>query len=139
MYCLPEWLKYIQYIKHFLWKLPFSGVTRAHVAWNFWEILMNFSMLFGFSARLRIIHPLFLNLMTWVIELQVMVWVLSACHNHMGRVDKFFDVKNALKMLISTRCWKSLFKIYKCTMNAFIYLEWLNYYQSYAKKYFFNF
>lgn len=139
MLSLPEWLKYIQYIKHFLWKLPFSRVTRAHFAWNFWEILMNFSMFFGLSARLRIVHPLFLNLMTGVIELQVMAWILSAWHNYMGRVDKFLGVKNALKMLFSTKCWKSLFKINKCTMNAFIYLEWLNYDQLYAQKYFFNF
>ena len=136
---LPKWLKYIQYIKHFLWKLAFSRVTRAHFAWNFWEILMNFSTFFVLSARLRIIIPLFLNLMTGVIELQVMAWVLSACHNYMGRADKFFDLKNALKMLISTRCWKSVLKIYKCTRNAFIYLEGFNYDLSYAQKYFFNF
>ena len=86
---LHEWLKYIQYIKQFLWKLPFSRVTRAHFAWNFWEILMNFSTFFGLSAIL----PLFLNLMTGVIELQVMPWIFSACHDYMGQVDKFLGVK----------------------------------------------
>ena len=136
---LPEWLKYIQYVKHFLWKLPYFRVTRAHFAWNFWEILMNFSMFFGLSARLRIIHPLFLNLMTGVIELQVMAWILSACHNYMGQVHNFLGVKKALKMLILTRCWKSPIKIHKFTMDAFIYLEWLNNDQIFSQKYFFNF
>ena len=74
--------------------------------------------------------------MTGVIELQVMAWIFSACHDYMGQVDKSLGVKKALKMLFLTRCIKTLFKIYKCTMNAFIYLEWLNYDQSYAQKYF---
>ena len=37
---------------------------------EFWEILMFFQRFFGLSARLIIEHPLFLNLMAEVIELQ---------------------------------------------------------------------